>query len=50
MNTKTQLTAWDYMNLPIKQLVVHPDYDPDRWRRLCQALGEARNIIEEALS
>ncbi len=36
------------MHMPIKNLAIHPDFDPTRWERLCNALAEATQIIQRA--
>lgn len=49
LDPEIHLTAWDYMNAPIQELRVHPDFNIDRWSRLCNALGEAIQLIEQAM-
>lgn len=43
------LTAYDYMNMPIRLLVQHPDFDPERWARVCAAMAEATRLIDSAI-
>lgn len=42
------LTFWDYTHADVKDLIRHPDYNLDRFSRICAAVDEATQIIQRA--
>lgn len=48
INKNTKLTAWDYFQQPLNDLIRHPDFSCRRYMRLLHARCQAAAMIESA--